>query len=117
MTTRVPQVKMHIVGEFTKRYWLLVLSVIGLGTGLVAWAAGNDTVADGAWAATTVLTLVPVTIDIARQLIQRRAGVDVIALLAMGGALALGEYLTGAVIALMVATGIALARLAPEEEP
>ncbi len=108
MTTRVPQVKMHIVGEFTKRYWLLVLSVIGLGTGLVAWAAGNDTVADGAWAATTVLTLVPVTIDIARQLIQRRAGVDVIALLAMGGALALGEYLTGAVIALMVATGIAL---------
>jgi len=61
------------VSEFTKRYWLLVLSVVGLVTGLVAWAAGNDSVADAAWAATTVLTLVPVTIGIARQLIQRRA--------------------------------------------
>jgi heavy metal translocating P-type ATPase len=81
---------------------------VGLVTGLIAWAAGKDAAADAAWAATTVLTLVPVTIGIGRQLIQRRAGVDVIALLAMGGALALGEYLTGAVIALMVATGIAL---------
>ncbi len=43
-----------------------------------------------------------------RGLLQRQPGVDVIALLAMGGSLALEEYLAGAVIALMLATGEAL---------
>ena len=46
--------------------------------------------------------------SIARGLRRGRAGVDVIALLAMGGALALGEELAGAVIALMLAGGNAL---------
>ena len=41
-------------------------------------------------------------------LIRREAGVDLIALLAMAGSLALGEYLAGAVIALMLASGRAL---------
>ena len=39
---------------------------------------------------------------------RREAGVDVIALLAIVGSLALGEYLAGAVIALMLTTGQAL---------
>jgi heavy metal translocating P-type ATPase len=93
---------------FARRYALLMLSVVGLGAGIGAWAGGWDTAADALWAGTTAIALVPVTIDIVRQLIRRRAGVDVIALLAMAGALLLGEYLAGAVIGLMVATGIAL---------
>ena len=43
---------------------------------------------------------------------RRQPGVDVIAVLAMGGALALGEYLAGAVIALMLATGRSLEEFA-----
>ena len=94
--------------ELAKRYWLFIATLAGLAGGAVAWALGRDSLADGAWAATTVVALIPLVIDIGRQLLLRRAGVDVIAVLAMAGSLALGEYLTGAVIAIMVATGIAL---------
>ncbi len=46
--------------------------------------------------------------DVVIGLLRRQPGVDVIALLAMGGSLALEEYLAGAVIALMLASGEAL---------
>ncbi|HUZ83197.1 MAG TPA: heavy metal translocating P-type ATPase, partial [Gaiellales bacterium] len=52
--------------------------------------------------------LVPLTWSVARSLIHRDIGVDVIALLAMAGALALSQFLAGAVIALMLAGGNAL---------
>lgn len=94
--------------DVTRRYWLFAATLAGLAGGAAAWLADRDGLADGAWAATAVVALVPLVVDIARQLLMRRAGVDVIAVLAMAGSLALGEYLTGAVIAIMVATGIAL---------
>jgi cation transport ATPase len=43
-----------------------------------------------------------------RSLLRRDVGVDAIALVSMAGALALGEYLAGAVVALMLAGGNAL---------
>ncbi len=47
--------------------------------------------------------------DVARMLVrERRLGVDVIALIAMAGALAVGEYFAGAVIALMFSGGRSL---------
>jgi heavy metal translocating P-type ATPase len=52
--------------------------------------------------------LVPLTWTVARSLLRRDLGVDAIALVSMAGALALGEYLAGAVIALMLAGGNAL---------
>ncbi len=52
--------------------------------------------------------LVPLTVSIARTLAAGRVGVDAIALVAMAGALAVGEYLAGAVIALMLSGGNAL---------
>jgi heavy metal translocating P-type ATPase len=52
--------------------------------------------------------LVPLTLSVARTLLQRDVGVDAIALVAMVSALALGEYLAGAVVALMLAGGNAL---------
>jgi cation transport ATPase len=64
--------------------------------------------ADAVWAATVALMLVPLTWSVARSLLRGDVGVDLIALLAMAGALALGEYLAGAVIALMLAGGNAL---------
>jgi heavy metal translocating P-type ATPase len=74
----------------------------------VAWLTGYGGAADAVWAATTLLLLVPLTWSVIRTLARGDVGVDAIALLAMGGALAVGEYLAGAVIAVMLAGGNAL---------
>jgi heavy metal translocating P-type ATPase len=75
--------------------------------GLLALLVG-PVPADAVWATTIALMLVPLTWSVGRSLMRGDVGVDVIALLAMAGALALGEYLAGAVIALMLAGGNAL---------
>lgn len=64
--------------------------------------------ADAVWAAMTAVILVPLTIGVARSLRRRDPGVDAIALLAMATALAMGEYLAGAVVGLMLSGGNAL---------
>jgi heavy metal translocating P-type ATPase len=70
-------------------------------------AAGNVT-----WAVTVAVMLVPLAWSVGRSLLAGDVGVDAIALVSMAGALALGEYLAGAVIALMLAGGNALEELA-----
>jgi cation transport ATPase len=55
-----------------------------------------------------------VVVGIRRAVFRREVGLDLIALLSMGGAIALGEYLTGAVIALMLASGCSLEDFAEE---
>jgi heavy metal translocating P-type ATPase len=82
-----------------------------LAGGLLALLVGPDP-ADAVWAATVALMLVPLSWSVARALIHGDLGVDLIALLAMAGALALGEYLAGSVIALMLAGGNALEEFA-----
>jgi len=85
---------------------LATLTLIVTGGGL--HLAGAPTAGDAVWAATVAVMLVPLTISIARTLAAGRVGVDAIALVAMAGALAVGEYLAGAVIALMLSGGNAL---------
>jgi heavy metal translocating P-type ATPase len=82
----------------------------GAGTllGCAVWLVGLGDAASAVWAATTLLLLVPLTWSVLRTLARGDVGVDAIALLAMGGALAVGEYLAGAVIAVMLAGGNAL---------
>jgi len=94
--------------QVMKAYWLVMATAGGLTGGAVAYAVGAHGPAEAMWGATTVLTLGPVLYGMVRQVLERRAGVDVIAVLAMVGALALEEYLAGAVIAVMLATGGAL---------
>ncbi|MFG3599973.1 heavy metal translocating P-type ATPase [Micromonospora chersina] len=84
---------------------LLTLAVLA-GAGL--WFAGRRGAADLVWAAVTLVALVPAVWTTLRQVWRRQFGVDVIAVLALAGALLVGEYLAGAVIAVMVATGRAL---------
>jgi len=84
----------------------VTLSAIAGGVALAV--AGQDLAARVVWGAAIVLALIPLTIAVVRDLLRGRAGVDVIALLAMGGALVLGQELAGAVIALMLAGGNAL---------
>ena len=86
----------------------LALAVGGLAVGGVLWVAGEHDAANMAWAATTIVGILPLAYSVAIDLLHRETGVDVIALLAMAGALALGEYLAGAVIALMLSSGRSL---------
>jgi len=86
----------------------LAVAVVGLSIGGVLWAAGEHDAANVAWAATTIVGILPLAYSVAIDLLHRETGVDVIALLAMAGALALGEYLAGAVIALMLSSGRSL---------
>ncbi len=74
--------------------------------------AGAPGAGDAVWAATVAAMLVPLTVSIARTLAAGRVGVDAIALIAMAGALAVGQYLAGAVIALMLSGGNALEAMA-----
>ncbi len=91
------------------RVRLLPLATLALiAAGGVLHLAGAPTAGDVVWAATVVAMLVPLTVAIARTLASGRVGVDAIALVAMAGALAVGEYLAGAVIALMLSGGNAL---------
>ncbi len=87
---------------------LALACLILIATGGALSLLGAGAAGDAVWAATVVLMLVPLTWSIARTLAQGRVGVDAIALVAMAGALAVGEYLAGAVIALMLSGGNAL---------
>ncbi|MEU5384813.1 hemerythrin domain-containing protein [Kitasatospora cineracea] len=84
---------------------LLVATAAALAAGGIAWLAGSRTAADLCWAAGTVLAVVPAVARVVAALRKGRAGVDLIAVLALVGTLAVGEYLAGALIALMLATG------------
>src|SRR5581483_1914424 len=86
----------------------LALSVVGIATGGVLWAVHEPHAADVAWAITTAVGMVPLLHSVVVDLLHRETGVDLIALLAMAGSLALGEYLAGAVIALMLSSGRSL---------
>lgn len=88
------------------------VTLAGVCAGAAAWLARLPRLADLAWAVSTAAALLPLTYSVVRALLAGRAGVDIIALLAMGGALALHQYLAGAVIALMLAGGQALEEFA-----
>jgi heavy metal translocating P-type ATPase len=95
------------------RWWrfdnvLLAVSFAGIATGVGLVLVGDHSAADVVWAVTTVVGIAPLAWSVARGLLRREAGVDLIALLAMAFALAFGEFLAGAVVALMLASGRAL---------
>jgi heavy metal translocating P-type ATPase len=87
---------------------LLAVSLLGIVIGGALWVAGARDGANIALAATTAIGIPPLTYEVAVGLLRRETGVDIIALLAMAGALALREYLAGALIALMLASGRSL---------
>ncbi|MGW4488994.1 heavy metal translocating P-type ATPase [Amycolatopsis sp. NPDC004368] len=73
--------------------------------GAVAWWLGAARVADWVWAGAVVLTLVPAVAWVAADLRARRWGADLLAVLALAATVAVGEFLAGAIVATMVATG------------
>ena len=83
-------------------------ALLGVVAGLVLAAVGLRDAANVVWGLVTGALLLPLTWSVIRTLIRRDLGVDAIALVAMAGALALQEFLAGAVVALMLAGGNAL---------
>ncbi len=84
---------------------LFGVSVVLLTAGGIAWVLDADRPADLVWAAGAVLGLVASvwwTVDAARR---REPTVDIIAVLALAGALVVGEPFAGAMVTVMLASG------------
>ncbi len=88
--------------------WVLAATLLALGGGAVARAASAAAAGDALWAAGGVVGALHATWSTGASLRRGRVGVDVVAVLALVGALAVGELLAAAVVAVMVATGRAL---------
>jgi len=89
---------------------LLLMTFAGamLAAGGVLFLIGDGRTAGWAWAVGAGVVLVAVLADAAVALWRRQLGLDLIAVVAIAGALALDENLAAAVIALMFASGRAL---------
>ncbi|MEU2336968.1 heavy metal translocating P-type ATPase [Streptomyces sp. NPDC013172] len=84
---------------------LLTVTAVALTAGGIAWLTGAGDLADLFWALGTLSAVIPSVAWVLAALRHGHAGVDLIAVLALGGTLAVHEYLAGALIALMLATG------------
>jgi heavy metal translocating P-type ATPase len=84
---------------------LLVVTTAGLAAGGVAWLAGASGAADTAWLASAACGLAYAIWAAAASIARGRLSVDVIALLALAGAIAVDELLAAAVISVMLTSG------------
>jgi heavy metal translocating P-type ATPase len=103
--------------ERVLRWALVAIAVTGLTAGIVAYLSERSDLADLCWIFATVPVVAGLAISIVKDLLSGRFGVDAVALVSMSGALALGQPLAGAVVALMYSGGnvledIAVARAA-----
>ena len=91
---------------------LLALTLGGLLLGIGLALSDHEQLAHAAWTIPAVVVGLWLAGSILRDLLRREAGVDVIAVLAIGGAILFGESLAAAVIGVMLATGDWLERFA-----
>src|ERR1700676_301359 len=98
--------------ERVLRWALVSIAVAGLVAGILAYAAGRPDLADLSWTLATAPVVAGLAVSIARDLLAGRFGVDAIALVSMSAALALGQPLAGAVVALMYSGGNVLEDIA-----
>lgn len=108
----LPRSNSSSIDERLVRRTLLVIALVCLGLGLLAAASGRLSLANGFWSAGTAPVAVMLGFWMSRDLLAGRAGVDAIAFVSMTAALALGESLAGAVVALMYAGGTVLEDIA-----
>ncbi|MCZ7589643.1 MAG: hypothetical protein M5U27_12480 [Gaiella sp.] len=81
---------------------LAIVAFTAIVGGGILWLLDEPGWADTVWGAGAVAVLVPLTLDTFRSLVRGDVGVDAIALVAIAGALVLGEQLAGAIVALMM---------------
>jgi heavy metal translocating P-type ATPase len=94
------------------RWVLVTVAVAGLAAGILAYLVGRPDLADLSWWFATAPVVAGLAISIVRDLLAGRFGVDAIALVSMSTALALGQPLAGAVVALMYSGGNVLEDIA-----
>lgn len=87
---------------------LLVITTTALAIGGIAWFSGAPGIAEWCWIVGTVTAIIPSMWWMLAAIRRHRIGVDLIAVLSLVGTLLVGEYLAGALVAVMVATGQAL---------
>lgn len=87
---------------------LVILTVGALSVGGILWLLGERETADVCWILGTLVAVLPAVLWVISGLRQGRLGVDVIAVLSLAGTLVVGEYLAGALIAVMLTGGHAL---------
>ncbi|MGC8481426.1 MAG: heavy metal translocating P-type ATPase, partial [Acidimicrobiales bacterium] len=93
---------------------LLVVVLLGLAGGGLAWLVGARGVMTIAWVLTTSIGVVAASWWIYQSILDHRLGGDIVALLALVGTLVVHEELAGAVISMMLATGRALEHFASQ---
>ncbi|WP_296228876.1 heavy metal translocating P-type ATPase [Ralstonia sp. UBA689] len=91
---------------------LLTLSALTLAAGLWARYLGAEVHARQFWLIGIIPNWIVLVVTIARSLMRRQVGIDVLAVMSMSFALLSGEVLVAAVIALMLASGRALEEFA-----
>lgn len=94
------------------RWALVAIAVAGLAAGTIAYAASRPDIADLCFTLATLPVIAGLAIAIVRDLLAGRLGVDAIALVSMSAAVALGQPLAGAVVALMYSGGNVLEDIA-----
>ena len=98
--------------ERVLRWTLVSVAVLGLLIGGIAYGCQRSDLADLSFTLATVPVIVGLAISMIRDLLVGRLGVDAIALVSMSAAIALGQPLAGAVVALMYSGGNVLEDLA-----
>jgi cation transport ATPase len=91
---------------------LIAIALAALAAGGIAWLLGEHGLASRIWAAGSAPVILGLLASIVRDFLASRFGVDAVALIAMVGALALGENLAAIVVAVMYAGGNALEEFA-----
>ena len=98
--------------ERSLRWALVTIAIAGLAAGIVAAFADRPDLADLCWTLATAPVVAGLAVSIVRDFLAGRLGVDAIALVSMSAALALGQPLAGAVVALMYSGGNVLEDIA-----
>jgi heavy metal translocating P-type ATPase len=89
-------------------WWPAAATTVALVVGALLWFAGLTAATSWLWGATIALTALSMLREIVQGLLRKEPGIDVIALLALIGAVLLGELLAGVIIAIMLTSGRAL---------
>ena len=94
--------------HIAKHYPIPFVSIALLVVSLVLWLVRYGTLANWLLLAVVLLGGIPLLWETGKQIFHKVFSVDVIAIIAIGGSLLLGQYLAGALIVLMLSGGEAL---------
>ncbi|WP_069802624.1 heavy metal translocating P-type ATPase [Thermogemmatispora onikobensis] len=103
-----PRFGRKALGELLRHYPLPSAALLLLLVALLCWLSGRADLARWVLLVITVMGGIPLSWQTLRQLSRRELSVDLIAILAIIGALLAGEYLAGAFVVLMLSGGEAL---------